>query len=79
MLKRLSQYINDDEFRMTIYENKIHIINFKRILSLEDNYISFQNNHQKISIIGNKLVLNKLLEKEVLIKGIILKIEVSNE
>ena len=79
MLKRLSQYINDDEFRMTIYENKIHIINFKRILSLEDNYISFQNNHQKISIIGNKLVLNKLLEKEVLIKGIILKIAVSNE
>jgi len=79
MFKSISNYINDNTFRFTIYEDKIHIINFKRIISLENNYISFLSTNKKIIIEGNNLVLNKLLDKEILIKGNINKIEVINE
>ena len=79
MLERFHNYINDEEFRLTLYENKIHIINFKRIITLEEDYISLQNKNQRISIIGKNLILNKLLDREILIKGTIIKIEVTNE
>ena len=79
MLERVNNYINDKEFYFTVYENKAHIINFTRIIILEDNYISLQTYHKKITISGNSLVLNKLLENEMLISGNITKIEVEND
>lgn len=79
MLERVYEYVNDNEFRFTVYDNKIHIINYKRIITLEDNYISFYSPINKISITGNNLSLVKLLDKEMLIKGTIIKIEVSND
>ena len=79
MINKLSNYINDKEFKLTIYDNKIHIINFKRIITLEDNYISFLTNHKKIIIKGENLSLQKLIENEMLIKGIISNVEVSND
>ena len=79
MLERVYEFINDNEFRFTIYDNKIHIINYKRIITLEDNYISFYSPINKISITGFNLSLIKLLDKEMLIRGNITKIEVSND
>lgn len=79
MLDKLYNFIDDNEFRLTVYENKIHIINYKRIISLEKNYISLKSNNKKIAIFGNNLSLNKLLNNEMLISGIITKIEVNND
>jgi len=75
----ISNYINDKEFRFTVYENKIHIINFNKIITLEDNYISLLSNNKRISIKGSNLVLVKLLDNELLIKGNITSIEVLND
>ena len=69
MLDKICNYINDNEFRFTIYEDKIHIINYKRIISLEDNYISLKTNNKKILIKGDNLILKRLLNNEMLIKG----------
>ena len=48
MFKSINNYINDNIFRFTVYEDKINIINYKRIISLEDNYISINTNDKKI-------------------------------
>lgn len=79
MLNRLNNYINDNEFRFTVYDDKFNCLNFKKILSLEDNYISLQSSNKKINIIGNNFILNKLVKDEILITGKISKIEVINE
>ena len=79
MFKYISNYINDKEFRFTVYEDKIHIINFNKIITLEDNYISLLSNNKRISIKGFNLVLVKLLDNELLIKGKITSIEVLND
>ncbi len=79
MFNYISNYINDKEFRITVYENKIHIINFNKIITLEDNYISLLSKNKKINIKGKDLVLLKLLDNELLIKGNILSIEVLND
>jgi len=74
-----SNYINDKEFKFTVYENKIHIINFNKIITLEDNYISLLSTNKKINIKGLNLVLIKLVDNELLIKGNISNIEVLND
>ena len=79
MFNKISNYINDKEFRFTVYDNKMHIINFNRIITLEDNYISILSINKKINIKGSNLVLIKLVDNELLIKGNISNIEVLND
>ena len=79
MLDKLNNYINDKEFKFTVYENKIHVINFKRIITLEDNYISLLSKNKRLNINGINLILEKLLDNEMIIKGNINKIEVTND
>ena len=79
MLDRLYDYVSDNEFRFTVFENKFNVLNYKRILSLEDNYISILSNNKKITIIGDNFVLNKLVKDEILVTGNITRIEVVNE
>ena len=78
MLEKMKNYIHDKEFYFTVYEDRVYFVNFKRIILLEDQYVSLQGDYQKITVSGNHLVLSKLLEKEMLITGNIVKIEVSN-
>ncbi len=79
MIDKLYDYVNDNEFRFTVYDNKFNALNFKKILSLEDNYISLLSPSKKITITGNNFTLNKLVKDEILITGTITKIEVVNE
>ncbi len=79
MFERVDNFLNDREFRFTIYENKIYIINFKRIISLEENNVTLQSNRKKLRITGKNLIVRKLLEEEILITGMISKIEVMDE
>ena len=79
MLKEINNYINDKEFRINIYKEKINIVNYKNIISLEDNYISVLTDDTKIIINGENLHLIKILENELLIKGTIKKIEVVDD
>lgn len=80
MLKRLYSYIDDLEFRFTVFEDKIHIINYLRIITLEEDLIAIMSSNKRINIIGNNFILHKLVDKEMLISGDVSKIEVySNE
>lgn len=79
MFKELNSYINDKEFKVNIYKDKINVINYKKIISLEDNSIVILSTSRKIIINGNNLKLVKILENELLIKGNINNIEVLNE
>lgn len=76
MLNKIKDYINDKEFRMNVFIDRISIINYSKIISLEDSYISFLTNKGKVVIKGNNLTLNKLLDDEILISGNVSNIEV---
>lgn len=79
MLNKIKEYINDNEFRFTIFSDRIHIINFLKILSLEEERISFLTEKGRFIIKGKGLSLHKLLEDEVLISGDISSIEVDHD
>lgn len=75
MLKKVYEYIKDEEFRFTVYKNKIHVINYKKIITLKNDFISIIGEFN-INISGNNLVLKRLMDKELLIIGTIYNVEV---
>ncbi|MBR2828911.1 MAG: YabP/YqfC family sporulation protein, partial [Bacilli bacterium] len=76
MLERLSNYMEDKKFKITIGDNYLHIINYTRIITLEKEFISLKSNQKKIIIKGKNLTLEKIKDQEMLIKGTIQLLEV---
>ena len=75
MFSNIRNYLNDSMFRINIYENKINIVNYTDIITLEDNRISIKHEKGTIIIKGKNLALNKLLDREILITGKISSLE----
>ncbi len=79
MINRIRQYIKDEEFRLTIFSDRLYVVNYVEMLSLSSDRISFLTDKFRIVIKGKDLTVNKLLDKEVLILGVILNVEVNYE
>lgn len=75
MIDKIRDYIRDDEFRLTIFKDRLHIINYLDILTLSNKYISVDTGDNLIVIKGENLILNKLLDNEILITGKIYTVE----
>ncbi len=67
--------ILNDKFVINIYQDNINVLNYEKIGIVDDSKISIFSNKGEIVIFGNNLVLNKMLDDEVLIKGQFTKIE----
>ena len=68
-------YINDVEFRVNLYKDKVHIVNYTKIVTIEKSRISIGYSSGMLIIKGKDLALKKLLDDEILIKGIINSVE----
>ncbi len=76
MIEKVSRYLIDKEFKLTLYTYKLHIVNYKEILSLTDQEVIIKTTKGKVLIYGENLTLIKLVEDEVLLSGKIKRIEV---
>jgi len=63
-----------DEF-ITIYDNHLHVFNYKKLNKLSETEIGLSLDERKILIIGNNLKIKKMSKQELLIIGTILKVE----
>lgn len=79
MLRKMYEYIKDEEFRYTIYNNRIHIVNYDDISSLSSEDVLIRYRNKRIKVKGRGLILNRLLEREALIIGEVINIEVIYE
>ena len=75
----LRSYILDTEFKVTILDGRINIVNFSEMGHFDNNkvivrYLKNNNTHNLI-IKGRNLVVSKLKRNEVLIEGVIDNLE----
>lgn len=78
VLNRLNDYLSDKEFRITIYEgDKVDIINYNNIIDFNLNKVVITANDKKIIIEGSNLTINKMLDNEVLIIGLISSVRIN--
>ena len=75
MIKRLINYIKDDRFKIIYINNSVDIINYEKILEVKVDLVTLEKENKLIYIKGENLKLDKLLDNEVLITGLISKIE----
>ena len=67
---RINNYLNDNEFRVTVFANKIDIINYKSILDFSSTEISVKVNNKNSNNNRRRiLVISKMYDDELLIKG----------
>lgn len=75
LVTRARNYLLDETFNMRVLKNNIDICNYDTIGYLDDNLIIINYEEGEIKIKGENLVVAKLLNDEVLIKGNIKNIE----
>ncbi len=66
---------DNNTIKITFTPNKLHIINYDEIKSFEDNKIIITYDNHKLIIKGKNLITKKLLDREVLIEGVLDSIE----
>ena len=68
-----------EPFQMILKEESLYITNYKDIFLLEKNHIGIHTEKNTIHIYGPQLKMKKIVDKELLLKGNISKIEVQYE
>ncbi len=76
MIKNIIKNLN---YEIIINTKYIHIINYIKIEDISFNNIKIHLNNIKINIKGEKLIITKLDENEILIKGIFKGIDFIDE
>ncbi len=71
----LKEYIFDNKFQLFILNDMIDILNYTDIISFSDTKVVLKHAKGKLEIKGNNLIISKLLDNEILIKGKLLNIE----
>ena len=61
LLNRLREYIEPINLEMHIYTNGIYIINYTLISNFTDKKIIIEGKKEKITIMGNNIVIKKFL------------------
>lgn len=74
-LKKVRDYLLEEEFKITAGINYVNVVNYEEIIHFDNHEVIIRYVHGKITITGEKLVVNKLVNEEVLVCGKIKKIE----
>lgn len=75
MFNSITNYINDKEFKVYVFIDKVNVINYIEIITLDKERVSLKHDKGIVIIKGNNLVLSKLLDDEILITGQIKTVE----
>lgn len=71
--------IKSNYYEICIKENILHIINYIKILKLSNNRIEIELENKQINIDGNNLIICSLNKNELLIKGSVENLKISNK
>lgn len=69
VIEGIRSYIEDNETKITILNNKINIVNYNDIGHFDSNKIIIKLNKKKVIINGKDLVVSKLMSDEILVTG----------
>ncbi len=65
----LDRYLIDDEYKITISGNMIHIINYESIDDFSSTQVVVRYSGGVTTIVGNNLIISKMLDDEIVILG----------
>lgn len=75
LMNSFRSYLLDEEFKITMIENKIDVVNYDSIGHFDSSKVMIHYNSKTLIIKGKNLVVSRLLSDEVLVTGEIKGIE----
>ena len=66
---KLDRYLVESEYKVTIKNDKVHIINYTEIVDFSSTKVVIKYNKGIMTINGLNLVVSKMLEEELLVTG----------
>lgn len=67
MFRNLISYVKDNDYLIGVYNNKVYVYNYKKIIDIDNNYAKIDLGFKKVKIKGNNLSVKKLENHEILI------------
>lgn len=74
-IKDIRDYILEDKLQIRVSLNYVDIVNYKDIGHFDNSKVTIYHNTGVINVIGDNLVISKLMNSEILIIGSIKNIE----
>lgn len=74
---KINKYLNDNEYKITVINDKVNINNYIEILDFNTSIISVKHSKGITKINGKDLVVSKMIDNEILVTGIIKEIELN--
>ena len=72
-------FLYDLDNFITIYENNLHIFNYQTLIKVSDQEIVVLINEKKVTIQGLNFKIKQMTKQELLINGVITKVEFNYE
>ena len=69
--RQIKDYILEQEFEINVFKDKVNIVNYQDIGHFDDNKVIIKYNEGEVTIKGKNLVVSRLMNEEILIKGVI--------
>lgn len=76
MFNKLVKYLKNDEYLISLSNSFIHVINYKSIMSLNNNRVELMLENKILIITGEDFIIEKMEKSEMRIKGKITNIEI---
>lgn len=70
-IDKLDRYLYDREYKIIIKDNMVNIINYGEIIDFSLTKITIKRDNKLIVLTGKNLTINKMMDEELLITGII--------
>lgn len=75
----LINFLYDKDYFISIYDNYIHVFNYKDLISLTSKLIVLKMDKFSLEIKGEDLFITKMMPNEILIKGKIKNVGITYE
>ena len=75
LFDRLDKYLVDNEYKVTIKDKEVHIINYLEIVDFSGDKVVVRYRDGFTTLMGNDLVVSKMIDDELLITGKLKSIE----
>ena len=75
----LVNFLYDKEYFISIYDNFIHVFNYKELISLTSKLVILKLDKFKLEIKGEDLFITKMMSNEILIRGVIKNVGINYE
>ena len=76
LFQYLDRYLVDNEYKITIYSDRVHIMNYLEVEDFSDTRVVVRHEGGVSILLGTNLVVSKMQDEELLITGKLHSIQV---